>query len=129
MKTLWLVLTGNAKLLPDRVKFVLPVSLTPTLSRKRGERSEGGGAGQTNRFATFVLLGLLLWQPVAQAGFFRRMAALRLSVSPSCLWKRAIPFVSSNKAGHFPIRAMASCLVIVNINYQNAHVVTITNIR
>ena len=32
-----------------------PVSLSPTLSRKRGERSEGGEAEQTNRCASFTL--------------------------------------------------------------------------
>ena len=41
------------------MKFAMPgtlalLSLTPTLSRLRGERSEGGVAGQTIRYAIFV---------------------------------------------------------------------------
>jgi len=40
---------------PLMMKRAMPVSLTPTLSRKRGERSEGGGAGTMTRCASLEL--------------------------------------------------------------------------
>jgi len=41
------------------MKLAMPVSPYPTFPRKRGERSEGGGAGQTNRYASFTLSVLM----------------------------------------------------------------------
>ena len=53
-------LTGMKKMPPLIMKPAMPVSLSPTRSRKRGERSEGGGAEQTNRCASFILMMLTL---------------------------------------------------------------------
>ena len=67
-------LTGMASMSSPMMKFAMPVSSYPSFPRKRGERSEGGGAGQTNRCASFTLTGLiiaifcLMWIPAhAQA--------------------------------------------------------------
>jgi hypothetical protein len=47
--------TGMASVSALMMKLAMPVSLTLILSRKRGERSEGGAAKQTNRYASFTL--------------------------------------------------------------------------
>jgi hypothetical protein len=44
-----------ANILQLMMKTAMPVSLSPTLSRKRGGRGEGGVAGQTNSCASFML--------------------------------------------------------------------------
>ena len=58
MKILCAALTGMTNILFLLMKFALPVSLSPALSRKRGERSEGGGAGAGSRVASFMLMAL-----------------------------------------------------------------------